>query len=55
MKRSQLNAISYAYAKKAREQREKFILEKEGNLKGFAQSKYKTLRGYIVSKYGVNM
>lgn len=52
MKRSQLNAISYAIQKRENAKREKFLIEKEGGLDAFNKSGYKTLVWYIKSKYG---
>lgn len=52
MKRSQLNAISYAIQKRENVRREKFLIEKEGSLDEFNKSGYKTLVWYIKSKYG---
>ena len=51
MKRSQLNAISYAIQKRENAKREKFIIEKEGSLDAFNKSGYKSLIWYIKSKY----
>lgn len=51
MKLSQKRAISYAYSTRARERRQKFIIEKDGNLDEFRKSKYKTELGYIKKKY----
>lgn len=52
MKRSQLNAISYAIQKRENAKREKFIIEREGSLETFNKSGYKSLIWYIKSKYG---
>lgn len=52
MKRSQLNAISYAVQKRENDKREKFIIEREGSLENFNKSGYKSLIWYIKSKYG---
>lgn len=52
MKRSQLNAISYAIQKRENARREKFLIEKEGSLEEFNKSGYKSLVWYIKSKYG---
>lgn len=51
MKKSQLNAISYAYSRQAREHRIAFLIEQEGSLKDFQKSKYKSLYWYIFAKY----
>lgn len=54
--KSQLNAISYAYSRKRKEAQRSFIIEKEGSLKEFlSQKKYKSMRGYIANKWGVNL
>ena len=46
MKKSQLNAISYAYFERMRKQQEKYI--KEHNLiEDFKKSKYKTMSRYL--------
>lgn len=46
MKKSQLNAISYAYYERMRKQQEKYI--KEHNLiEDFKKSKYKTMSRYL--------
>lgn len=55
MKKSQLNAISYAYSKRAKEKRRKFIIEREGNLQAFEESKYKSEFWYILHKYNTNI
>lgn len=52
MKKSQLNAISYAIQKRENANREKFIIEKEGSLDNFNKSGYKSLIWYIKAKYG---
>lgn len=51
MKKSQLNAISYAYSRQAREHRIAFLIEHEGSLQGYQKSKYKSLFWYILAKY----
>ena len=52
MKLSQKREISYAIDERAEKRRENLILKNEGNLKQFGNSKYKTMLGYIRSKYG---
>lgn len=51
MQISQKRAIWYAQQKKREGRRRAFLLEKEGTLKGFEKSKYKTLYGYIFANY----
>ena len=55
MKKSQLNAISYAISKKRKQNRIIYILEKEGTMLYFTNSKYKSEYWYILSKYGVRV
>lgn len=55
MKTSQKIAISYAIAERSKRRREAFIIEKEGSLKEFEQSKYTSMLWYILSKYGVRI
>lgn len=52
---SQLRAISYAYSKKATENRIKFLIEHENGLKNFYDSKYKSLFWYIFTKYQIRI
>lgn len=47
----QKRAIWYAQQKKREERRRAFLLEKEGSLKGFEKSKYKSLYWYIFANY----
>lgn len=49
MKKSQLNAISYAYARRERERLER-LLDENGLREEFRQSRYKTVRGFLKSK-----
>ena len=50
---SQKRAIGYAVREKSEKKRAAFIVEKEGTLDLFKDSKYKTMHGYIKSKYNV--
>lgn len=52
---SQKRAIWYAEQKKREERRAAFILEKEGSLKGFEKSKYKTMYWYIFATYNARI
>lgn len=47
----QKRAIWYAQQRKREERGAAFLLEKEGTLKGFEKSKYKTMYRYILANY----
>lgn len=51
--KSQLDAISYAYTKKANEARKAKIIELDGDLVKFNESKYKTMAGYLSAVHKV--
>lgn len=55
MKRSkkQLNAISRAYIEKRNAARRAKIIELDGDLSRFEQSKYKTMYGYLANVHDV--
>lgn len=51
----QKRAIGYAVRARAERRRRDFIIDKEGNLQNFNNSKYKTMFYYIVAVYGVRV
>lgn len=55
MTNTQKIAIGYAIRAKANERRKAFIIEKEGSLRSFELSKYKTLNWYIKARYGISI
>lgn len=48
---AQKRAISYAISERSKKRREQYIIEKEGDLKAFEKSKYKSMFWYIFTKY----
>lgn len=55
MTNKQKCAIGYATRARAQKRREAFIMEREGSLNGFKQSKYKSMLYYIAHKYGIKI
>lgn len=51
----QKRAIGYAVRARAERRRKEFIVDKEGNLNNFKNSKYKTMFYYILAVYGVRV
>lgn len=55
MTNKQKRAIGYAMRERAQKRRAAFIIEHEGNLDGFKNSKYKSMLYYIAHKYGIKI
>lgn len=55
MTTKQKRAIGYAVRARAERRREDFIIDNEGTLHNFKNSKYKTMFYYIVAVYGVRI
>lgn len=55
MTTKQKRAIGYSIRAKTKKKREDFIIAKEGSLKEFERSKYKSLYWYILAKYNTRI